>query len=68
MRKEHMISLSVLEKKTSEFCKINLRMHDVKSYDFVKQYFSNPQLLVKAIKSIAEQQISPKENTACLIC
>lgn len=43
-------------------------MHDVKSYDFVKQYFSNPQLLVKAIKSIAEQQISPKENTACLIC
>ena len=37
-------------KKPSEFCKINLRMHDVKSYDFVKQYFSNPQLLVKAIK------------------
>ena len=31
-------------KKPSEFCKINLRMHDVKSYDFVKQYFSNPQL------------------------
>ena len=23
-------------KKPSEFCKINLRMHDVKSYDFVK--------------------------------
>ena len=37
-------------KKPSEFCKTNLRMHDVKSYDFVKQYFSNPQLLVKAIK------------------
>ena len=27
-------------KKPSEFCKINLRRHDVKSYDFVKQYFS----------------------------
>ena len=37
-------------KKPSEFCKTNLRMHDVKSYDFVKQSFSNPQLLVKAIK------------------
>ena len=32
-------------KKPSEFCKTNLRMHDVKSYDFVKQSFSNPQLL-----------------------
>ena len=37
-------------KKPSEFCKTNLRMHDVKSYDFVKQYFSTPPLLVKAIK------------------
>ena len=55
-------------KNQANFCKTNLRMHDVKSYDFVKQYFSNPQLLVKAIKSIVEQPISPKENTACLIC
>ena len=37
-------------KKPSEFCKSNLRMHDVKSYDFVEQYFSNPQTLVEAIK------------------
>ncbi len=37
-------------KKPSEFCKSNLYMHDVKSYDFVKGYFSNPQTLVKAIK------------------
>ena len=37
-------------KKPSEFCKSNLHMHDVKSYDFVEEYFSNPQTLVKAIK------------------
>jgi len=30
-------------KKPSDFCKIDLRMHDVKAYDFVKDYFSNPQ-------------------------
>lgn len=37
-------------KKPSEFCKENLRMHDVKSYNFVKAYFSNAEILVKAIK------------------
>lgn len=37
-------------KKPSEFCKTDLRMHDVKSYDFVMDYFSDPQTLVKAIK------------------
>ena len=37
-------------KKPSEFCKADLRMHNVKSYDFVKDYFSNPQTLVNAIK------------------
>ena len=47
-------------KKTSEFCKTNLRMHDVKSYDFVKQYFSNPQLLVKAIKGYRRTANIPK--------
>lgn len=37
-------------KKPSEFCKMDLRMHDVKSYDFVMGYFRDPQTLVKAIK------------------
>ena len=55
-----MISLSVPEKKPSEFCKTNLRMHDVKSYDLVKQYFSNPQLLVKAIKEYRRTANIPK--------
>ena len=47
-------------KKPSEFCKTNLRMHDVKSYDFVKQYFSNPRLLVKAIKEYRRTANIPK--------
>lgn len=37
-------------KKPSDFCKMDLRMHDVKSYDFVKGYFCNPETLVNAIK------------------
>ena len=37
-------------KKPSEFCKVNLRMRNVKSYEFVKDYFSDPQTLVGAIK------------------
>ena len=36
-------------KKPSDFCKIDLKMHDVKSYDFVKAYFSDPNTLVRAI-------------------
>ena len=35
-------------------------MHDVKSYDFVKQSFSNPQLLVKAIKEYRRTANIPK--------
>lgn len=49
-------------KKPSEFCKTNLRMHDVKSYDFVKQHFSNPQLLVKAIKEYRRTANIPKQK------
>lgn len=37
-------------KKPSNFCKEDLRMSEVKSYDFVKNYFSNPTILVSAIK------------------
>ena len=37
-------------KKPSEFCKSSLRMRDVKSYDFVKEYFSDPKTLVKAVR------------------
>ncbi len=41
-------------KKPSTFCKEYLRMSDVKSYDFVKKYFSNPEVLVAAIKMYHE--------------
>lgn len=47
-------------KKPSEFCKTDLRMHDVKSYDFVKDYFSNPQTLISAIKEYQRTANIPK--------
>jgi hypothetical protein len=37
-------------KKPSDFCKVDLHMDDVKSYDFVQAYFSNPKTLIWAIK------------------
>lgn len=39
------------KKKPSDFCKSELKMHEVKSYDFVKDYFSDPEKLVEAIKT-----------------
>lgn len=41
-------------KKPSVFCKENLKMSSVKSYDFVKKYFANPEILVRAIKKYNE--------------
>ena len=41
-------------KKPSDFCKEDLKMAQVKSYDFVKGYFSDPDILVKAIKRYHE--------------
>ena len=41
-------------KKPSEFCKEKLKMTGVKSYDFVKEYFANPSVLVSAIKKYHE--------------
>ena len=40
-------------KKPSDFCKENLRMSDVKSYDYVFNYFSNSGILVEAIKAVS---------------
>ncbi len=36
--------------KPSDYCKRNLKYTDVKSYKFVKEYFSNIQMLTSAIK------------------
>lgn len=41
-------------KKPSRFCKEDLRMAEVKTYDFVKNYFSDPKVLVAAIKKYHE--------------
>lgn len=41
-------------KKPSSFCKEDLKMTEVKSYDFVKKYFSAPLCLVSAIKKYHE--------------
>ena len=37
-------------KKPSDFCKEDLKLSTVKSYDFILQYFSNPDILLHAIK------------------
>lgn len=47
-------------KKPSAFCKEDLRMGEVKSYDFVKNYFDNPKILVDAIKKYHEIAKIPK--------
>ena len=47
-------------KKPSDFCKIDLKMHDVKSYDFVKAYFSDPNTLVRSIREYRRTANIPK--------
>ena len=47
-------------KKPSSFCKEDLKMAEVKSYDFVKNYFGNPVVLVAAIKKYHEMSKVPK--------
>ncbi|MDD6482924.1 MAG: hypothetical protein PUF65_11775 [Lachnospiraceae bacterium] len=41
-------------KKPSTYCKEDLKMAGVKSYDFVKNYFSDPTILVASIKKYHE--------------
>lgn len=47
-------------KKPSDSCKVDLRMHNVKTYDFVKDYFSNPQILINAIIEYRRKANIPK--------
>jgi len=47
-------------KKPSVFCKEDLKMAEVKSYDFVKNYFNDPMVLVHAIKKYHEMSKVPK--------
>lgn len=41
-------------KKPSIFCKDDLKMSGVKSYKFVKEYFGNTDILIRAIKTYSE--------------
>ena len=47
-------------KKPSDFCKENLKMPDVKSYDYVLDYFSDSRILVTAIKEYHRTAKIPK--------
>lgn len=49
-------------KKPSEFCKTELKMDSVKSYEFVKDYFRNPQKLVDAIRAYRRTANIPKDE------
>ena len=62
--REEMLEEAVIRcregKKPSDFCKENLRMSDVKSYDYVFEYFSNPEILINAIKEYHRTAKIPK--------
>ena len=47
-------------RKPSDYCKSELKMADVKSYTFVKEYFQNSVVLIEAIKKYHELSRVPK--------
>jgi len=50
--------------KPSEFCKSILKLKEVKNYDFVKNYFSDPDVLVYAIREYTRiSKIRKDEDT-----
>ena len=50
-------------KKPSDYCKMDLHMRNVKAYDFVKDYFCNPKILVEAIREYRRVANIPKLRT-----
>lgn len=46
--------------KPSDFCKMKLKYHFVKSKGFVTEYFSNPLILLSAIKKYTEVSNDPR--------
>jgi len=52
--------------KPSEFCMTVLKLHQVKSYDFVLKYFSDPTILIAAMKKYTEVSRIPKGEWALL--
>lgn len=54
------------KKKPSDYCKQNLKYPDVKSYKFVREYFSNIQTLISAIKKYRQKANDKmREKTLC---
>lgn len=53
-------------KKPSTFCKDDLKMHGVKSYKFVKNYFNDSSVLVKSIKTYCRNS-RPRKNIYTLL-
>ena len=52
----------------SDFCKTILHMSNVKSYDFVSNYFSNPNILVNSIIEYHKNKNILKGNIVFTIC
>jgi hypothetical protein len=52
--------------KPSEYCVTVLKLQHVKSYDFVKQYFSDPSVLIAAMKKYTKVSRIPKGEWALL--
>ena len=52
--------------KPSEYCMMVLKLHRVKSYDFVTQYFSDPSTLIAAMRKYKEVSKIPKGEWALL--
>lgn len=48
--------------KPSEFCKSILKIHDVKSYDFVKEYYKDSSKLIYSIRKYFEMANIPKNE------
>ena len=53
-------------KKPSEYCKQDLKMHEVKAYRFVKAYFADIDKLIVAIKRYAEYSKVAKDEVTLL--
>lgn len=54
------------KKKPSDYCVSNLKLRNVKSYDFVTEYFSDINKLLSAIKKYAEISRIPREEYSLL--
>lgn len=52
--------------KPSAYCTIVLKLHDVKSYEFVERYFSDPTVLISAMKKYTKVSRIPKGEWAVL--